>query len=460
MQCAASQAELECSSGDASAEEVCDGIDNDCDGEVDEGLEGALAANQVGVCAGARLVCGGVSGWVEPDYTELALYESAESLCDALDNDCDGEVDEGLTAPLATKQLGVCGGAVKVCMGSEGWQEPDFSEHSDDYQSIETWCDGLDNDCDGLEDEFYLVDGGITYTDLDGTSGLKLGDSCGVGACSGGTVVCQNLNSLMCTTVGNATSETCDSADNDCDGLTDEGFNLDSDASNCGACGNICEQPAGTVSVCVSGSCGVTNCTDNNLADCDGVLSNGCEIDLLNDNNNCGACGNVCDLPNSNSSCNGSGTCSFDSCDSGYCDANTNPADGCEMSLEASNECDAAIDVGTIRGDSGDTIELSGGYGSVWYRVYVDEGYDLPYGLSVTISLTPGSGTDYDLLSRQGSCSDAETTSNNPGANIDAVRESWSDNWGSNDGRYVYFMVDYYSGNTCSPWSILIEGDT
>ena len=42
------------------------------------------------------------------------------------------------------------------------------------------------------------------------------------------------------------------------------------------------------------------------------------------------------------------------------------------MSLEA-NECDAAIDVGTIRGDSGDTIELSGGtvFGivSMWMKV-------------------------------------------------------------------------------------------
>ena len=92
--------------------------------------------------------------------------------------------------------------------------------------------------------------------------------------------------------------------------------------------------------------------------------------------------------------------------------------------------------------------------------MYIDEGYDLPYGLSVTISLAPGSGTDYDLLVRQGNCSDGVAGSFNAGTTIDSVRESWGDNWGSNDGRYVYFMVDYYSGNTCSPWSILIQGDT
>ena len=240
----------------------------------------------------------------------------------------------------------------------------------------------------------------------------------------------------------------------------------DSDALNCGEdlCGTICaSEPAGTVSACVAGTCAVTDCIDDTYEDCDGVLSNGCETDLLNDDNNCGACGNVCDLANSNSSCNGAGDCGVDSCDPGYCDANTNPADGCEVPLAASNACEAAIDVGSIRGDYGDTIEeqaLSGGYGSVWYRVYIDEGYDLPYGLSVTISLAPGSGTDYDLLVRQGNCSDGAAGSFNAGTTIDSVRESWSDNWGSNDGRYVYFMVDYYSGNTCSPWSILIEGDT
>ena len=48
-----------------------------------------------------------------------------------------------------------------------------------------------------------------------------------------GSVVCGSVNTLACTTVGNATSETCDAQDNDCDGLTDEDFDLSSDELNC-----------------------------------------------------------------------------------------------------------------------------------------------------------------------------------------------------------------------------------
>ena len=198
-------------------------------------------------------------------------------------------------------------------MGSSGWQNPNYATHSADYQSTETWCDGLDNDCDGSFDENHTAVGGVSYTDLNGTSGLT-GQSCGVGACGGGTVVCGSVNTLACTTVGNATSETCDAQDNDCDGLIDETFDLDSDALNCGSCGTICAEPAGTVSACVAGIRAVTDCIDDTYEDCDGVLSNGCETDLLNDDNNCGACGNVCDLANSNSSCNGAGDCGVDDC--------------------------------------------------------------------------------------------------------------------------------------------------
>lgn len=78
--------------------EVCDGLDNDCDGEVDEAVEPASCELAVGVCEGAETdrcvdqsyaVCGPRD--YGPDYTR----SPAEAWhCDGLDNDCDGNVDE------------------------------------------------------------------------------------------------------------------------------------------------------------------------------------------------------------------------------------------------------------------------------------------------------------------------------------------------------------------------------
>jgi hypothetical protein len=86
--------------------------------------------------------CNDGDGNVNPDAAEV---------CDGVDNDCDGGTVDGSgeTAPLNTLQDGVCADSLQSC--TEGSWTDDYSGVSD-YEETETLCDGLDNDCDSLTD--------------------------------------------------------------------------------------------------------------------------------------------------------------------------------------------------------------------------------------------------------------------------------------------------------------------
>ena len=71
--------------------ETCNGLDDDCDGWVDDGLGPVPADNVWGECAGNVRFCTGVGGWQDA----AANYEPVAETCNGLDDDCDGEADEG-----------------------------------------------------------------------------------------------------------------------------------------------------------------------------------------------------------------------------------------------------------------------------------------------------------------------------------------------------------------------------
>jgi len=185
----------DCDDGDAEvnpgADEYCNGIDDDCDGDIDvDAIDAATwyldyDADGYGGTSYTEIACEPSSGYVADDTDcddlEVATHPGAdEDPCNEVDDDCDGEVDEHDAAATPWYED----------MDGDGWgnsavvqeQHPDCAQPSGYVASAgdcdesdatvnpgaDEYCDGTDNDCDGGVDEDDALDTLSWYEDADG----------------------------------------------------------------------------------------------------------------------------------------------------------------------------------------------------------------------------------------------------------------------------------------------------
>ena len=94
--------------------------------------------------------CGCTPGPDTAPTTKCTITNNGIEVCDGVDNDCDKAIDEGLTAPNNDKQLGLCAGTKKICSGTNGWQN-NYPVGYEDGTEL-TCSDNKDNDCNGIKD--------------------------------------------------------------------------------------------------------------------------------------------------------------------------------------------------------------------------------------------------------------------------------------------------------------------
>ncbi len=245
-------------------DELCDGLDNDCDGQVDEGYHAGEPCLGKGACGEGIYECTddqlGYQCSTIPGGSE---DQSSIEVCDLVDNDCDGIVDEGCEClydsdpaqnpriPCGVNDLGICQMGWQYCQPDGYWGDCQGAILPEAEK-----CNGLDDDCDGV----------VPADEADD-------DSDGYRICQGD---CHDADEL----VYPGAEELCDGLDNNCENGIDEGYPVDVACQALGVCGwGLYECRSDGLGVICSAEPGGSEysgteeiCGNNLDDDCDGLV--------------------------------------------------------------------------------------------------------------------------------------------------------------------------------------------
>lgn len=379
--------------------ESCDGLDNDCDTRVDEGVATSqrpdLDFDGHGDATGSAVMrCPGTPGFsaLTDDCNDLdpTRFGGQAELCDGLDNDCDTRIDESPTIVTWYRDADGDGfgaassGTVEACSMPVGYSirgtDCDDTDAGRKPGATEL-CNAVDDDCDGR------ANASLGTNDTEDDDGDGLADS----RCSPAGPDCDDTDPSS----GGTAAEVCDGRDNDCDSKIDEGATdrlayVDADGDGYGsvtaapmavcllpsgyayasgdcndgapgtnpgtteACDGADQDCDGTVDegasractarananmACIAGSCEVGSCAPG-FANCNFDALDGCEVDARTDNGNCGGCNLTCSGDARTVRSCSAGRCAVAGCSGGYLDCNGLAADGCETNGNLdSNHC-------------------------------------------------------------------------------------------------------------------------
>lgn len=401
--------------------EICNGLDDDCDGEPDNGYNIGDPCFGDGECS--KIIDAVLQCDPNDDHDTICSsniggddYPFWVETCNKKDDDCDGNTDEDFNVGAPCLGRGECAQFPGELECNPAFGQPDepiticsTDPNGSDPRDIPELCDGKDNDCDGLTDEDYSVgptfacvgegecpvgvwecDGfydRVCSTNPGGTQYIYVPESCdgrdnncngsidenyfigvpcdGEGACGMGTNVCKGTDDYICSTEpggpdNEATYETCNGEDDDCDSFTDEDFLIGQACQGTGECGagvwqcNDCfgdpvppDEPPHPPKVCSTDPCGsqfpnqpeICDSKDN---DCDGKIDE--DFVLCGDDasiERCGACNNACNLngkhavPYCNEYASNSCRCEIYECSNHWFDTNGQYGDGCECQSDS-----------------------------------------------------------------------------------------------------------------------------